>query len=148
MTIAQAFKHKKKLLYDIGKLENKIKNNNSHEKTVAPHYDVLVLLDELNVARKELILLKTAIIEATVPMYPKIFRLSELKSQVMLIRSMPKDEGISIVGYGTREREVAHVAIIGQVKADSMIVELEEEAIIIQEALDKYNYTTDIKSYT
>ena len=97
-------------------------------------------LDKTN----ELIALKTAIHLANAPVYNKIFRLSELKSVVKFLNALNCSEGKEQNRYGNTESRIMEVEI-GIVDRDNKVKEFETEIDKIQDELDYYNATTELK---
>jgi hypothetical protein len=90
----------------------------------------------------DLIVLKTQIHKANLPVYDKIFELSELKSQVKLLKGLNCSSGKVAGGrWGEGEPVIKH-AEINIVEKDKMIKELESRIEKIQDELDQWNHNT------
>lgn len=145
LTIAQAFKLKNKMVQEITNLKIKIRKNNSFRVGAVVHYDAAALYTELATRKADLVILKAAIIKANLPVYQKIYMLSEFKDQIQLLKSLDTTEGKQI--YGGRlgqQTEEEYKAVINQPTVDSNIVTLEEKIEKIQEELDQWNHSTVI----
>ena len=145
MTIKQALKHKNKLAQKITDAFNKVKLYNSMEEGQNRPYDVEQSLDEYFKLTRELVELKTKIHTANMPVYGKIFEMSELKSQVSKLKDLDCAEG-KVRSYHrlVDDTTVVKNAVISIVERDSMISKLEEIIENIQEQLDVHNATTHI----
>ena len=145
MTIKQALKHKNKLAQKITDAFNKVKLYNSMEEGQNRPYDVEQSLDEYFKLTRELVELKTKIHTANMPVYGKIFEMSELKSQVSKLKDLDCAEG-KVRSYHrlVDDTPVVKNAVISIVERDSMISKLEEIIENIQEQLDVHNATTHI----
>ncbi len=104
MTIKQALKEKNKLVKKISELNDKISTYNTIEVGNKRPYDVQELFTELTKTIETLIELKTNIHKANSSVYHLIFRLSELKSLVTKLKSLPCTEG-SLTDRYSRVRE-------------------------------------------
>ena len=144
MTIAQAFKHKNKLVKEIKTIEARIQSNNSYIDGTKVNYDVRTLFTELSDKKADLVTLKTAIIKANVPIYSKIYELAELKSKVSLLKNLNTKEGKEILGY-RETKEVEYISVISQLEVDRNILTAETAIEKIQEELDQFNYNTVLK---
>jgi hypothetical protein len=90
----------------------------------------------------ELIVLKTQIHKANLPVYDKIFELSELKNQVKHLKSLNCTSGKVPGGrWGESEPVVKH-AEINVVEKDKMVKELEKRIESLQDELDQWNHNT------
>jgi len=145
MTIKQALKHKNKLAQKITDAFNKVKLYNSMEEGQNRPYDVEQSLDEYFKLTRELVELKTKIHTANMPVYGKIFEMSELKSQVSKLKDLDCAEG-KVRSYHrlVDDTPVVKNAVISIVERDSMISKLEEIIENIQEQLDVHNAITHI----
>jgi hypothetical protein len=145
MTIKQALKHKNKLAQKITDAFNKVKLYNSMEEGQNRPYDVEQSLDEYFKLTRELVELKTKIHTANMPVYGKIFEMSELKSQVSKLKDLDCGEG-KVRSYHrlVDDSTITKNAVISIVERDSMISKLEEIIESIQEQLDVHNATTHI----
>jgi hypothetical protein len=145
MTIKQALKHKNKLAQKITDAFNKVKLYNSMEEGQNRPYDVEQSLDEYFKLTRELVELKTKIHTANMPVYGKIFEMSEPKSQVSKLKDLDCGEG-KVRSYHrlVDDSTITKNAVISIVERDSMISKLEEIIESIQEQLDVHNATTHI----
>ena len=146
MTIKQALKKKNKLIQKLTDVSKKITTYNSYDNDSVRPYDVRQLVEEETNLLNELVVLKTKIHTANLPVYSKIFRLSELKSQVSKLKSLDCTEGKSIDRWGriTEDNTTLKTVIINVVERDNMVEAMENEIESIQDHLDMFNATTII----
>ena len=89
-----------------------------------------------------MIVLKTQIHKANLPVYDKIFELSELKNQVKHLRSLNCTSGkVSGGRWGEGEPVMKH-AEINVVEKDKIVKNLEARIETIQDELDQWNHNT------
>jgi hypothetical protein len=144
MNIKQSLKYKKKLASKINEEFNKMSRYNSVESGVKRVYSPRESLAKWKELTNELIELKTKIHLANAKVYEKIFRMSELKSQLSALKGMDCTEGKFSDRYGMRENPIVKEAEIGLLEKDQMIAEMELEIEKLQEELDEHNATTTI----
>ncbi len=143
MTVKQALKEKNSLLKRINDLTQKIYSYNSIDEGNKRPYSTSDLLSQVMELTGELIDLKTKIHQANVPVYDKIFRLSELKSLVKKINGIDCSEGKVSERYSRTEPTIK-TAEISVVERDTIVKDLEEQIERLQEELDVHNATTQI----
>ena len=145
MTVKQALKAKNKLVADIKACYEIVANHNSIEQGNPRRYSVKAKLDEAADLTKQLVELKTKIHRANLPMYNKIFELSELKSQVKNLKTLNCVSGrIAPSRFENSEPVVKH-AEINVVERDNMIKSMELKIEQLQDELDKWNHNTLIE---
>lgn len=142
MTIKQALKYKNKLIKKINEAYLKVASYNSVTEGQTRPYDVNDSLREYFELSNELITLKEKIHIANQPVYYKIFKLSELKSQAQKLSSISCVEGKIKERYS--EESEYRTSVINIVSRDVMVKNIEEEIELIQEELDTHNATTHI----
>jgi hypothetical protein len=141
MNIAQALKHKNKLIKEINDLWHKIKAYNSYNEKNPPPYDSKELLLEHTKKVGELVRLKTLIHRASAPVREDIFSLSELKSRISDIRALPTKEGEHARGFGAEVADI-YKANITTAERDKLVKEYEDGIEELQEKLDQFNHAT------
>lgn len=144
MNIKQALKYKKKLATKINEEYSKMNRYNSVEVGTNRVYSPREAMSKWMELTDELIELKTKIHLANAKVYDKIFRMSELKSQLSNLKGLDCHEGKYSNRYGMTETAIIKQAEIGQLEKDQMIAEMESEIEAIQEELDAHNATTTI----
>jgi hypothetical protein len=146
MKVKQALKYKKKLASKMNQEFSKVQMYNSVEEGSTRVYDVKESMQNWLRMSEELVELKTKLHLANGPVYGKIFRMSELKSQLSNLKSLDCVEGKYSDRYSRMggETPIIKTAQIGILEKDQMILSIEEEIERIQEELDEHNATTSI----
>lgn len=144
MNIKKALRDKKKLAQKIISTFNNVSTYNSHEEDVIPPYSPKENFEEYIKSVNEMIELKTKIHIANMPVYDKIFRLSEYKSIVSQLRRLNCFSGKNTPRYGSEVRSIM-VSDISLIERDKLIEQYEEEIEKLQDELDVHNSTTQIK---
>jgi hypothetical protein len=142
MNVKQALKAKNKLTAKIKELYAIAKDNNSIEQGNPRRYSVIGVLNEANELTKELVDLKAKIHTANLPVYGKIFLMSELKGRVKQLKAIGCEEGKVTERYGSLQaiKEVE----INIVQRNEMIENLEAQIEQLQDELDTHNAITQI----
>jgi hypothetical protein len=143
MKVKQALKYKKKLASKMNQEFSKVQMYNSVEEGSARVYDVVESMRNWLTMSEELVELKTKLHLANAPVYGKIFRMSELKSQLSNLKQLDCVDGKHFDRYG-RGEAVVKTAKISVLEKDQMVLEIEEEIERLQEELDEHNATTSI----
>jgi hypothetical protein len=143
MNIKQALKQKNKLVAQIKEQYQIAKDYNSIEKGNPRRFSVIDALAEAENLTKELVELKARIHAANAPVYGKIFEMSELKSTVKELKSIPTVEGKVSGRYGSSVPEEKSVEIDAKTMSN-MIKSLEKRIEALQDELDIHNATTTI----
>ncbi len=142
MNIKQALKKKNKLVGMISEEFNKASQYNVVDEGNARPYSATEAIGRWMELTNELIVLKTQIHKANVPVYDKIFELSELKNQVKHLRSLNCTSGKVGGGrWGEGEPVMKH-AEINVVEKDKIVKNLEARIEAIQDELDQWNHNT------
>jgi hypothetical protein len=116
---------------------------NSVEEGSTRVYDVVESMRNWLTMSEELVELKTKLHLANAPVYGKIFRMSELKSQLSNLRQLDCVDGKHFDRYG-RGEAVVKTAKISVLEKDQLVLTIEEEIEKLQEELDEHNATTSI----
>jgi hypothetical protein len=122
---------------------SKVQMYNSVEEGSARVYDVVESMRNWLTMSEELVELKTKLHLANAPVYGKIFRMSELKSQLSNLKQLDCVDGKHFDRYG-RGEAVVKTAKISVLEKDQMVLTIEEEIERLQEELDEHNATTSI----
>jgi hypothetical protein len=90
--------------------------------------------------------LKGKITIANIGIYPVLEKMSELKSRIAFINSLPKKAGTEVEPtYGNQERiTYTWDSFITQEKADELVANLQLEINQNQDLVDQYNSSTNI----
>jgi hypothetical protein len=143
MKVKQALKYKKKLASKMNQEFSKVQMYNSVEEGSARVYDVVESMRNWLTMSEELVELKTKLHLANAPVYGKIFRMSELKSQLSNLKQLDCVDGKYFDRYG-RGEAIVKTAKISVLEKDQMVLKIEEEIERLQEELDEHNATTSI----
>jgi hypothetical protein len=145
MTIKQALKLKNKLVKEITEAIMKVQTYNSVEVGNTKPYSSKESLDEVTNLTNQLVELKTQIHQANLPVYGKIFRMSELKSLASKLKAIDCTEGTANDYYSRRsEAVITKTAEISILDRDTMVKNMELEIEKIQDELDTHNALTQI----
>jgi hypothetical protein len=145
MNIKQALKKKNKLVGQISEEFSKASQYNVVDEGNPRPYSATEAIGNWMRLINELIVLKTQIHKANLPVYDKIFELSELKNQVKYLKSLNCASGkVSGGRWGEGESVIKH-AEINVVEKDKMVKELEVRIERLQDELDQWNHTTIIE---
>jgi hypothetical protein len=143
MKVKQALKYKKKLATKMNQEFVRVNMYNSVEEGTTRVYDVKEAMQNWLKMGEELVELKTKIHLANAPVYGKIFRMSELKSQLSNLKQLDCVDGKYFDRYG-RSEAIVKTAEISVLERDQMVSTIEEEIERLQEELDEHNATTSI----
>ena len=143
MKVKQALKYKKKLASKMNQEFSKVQMYNSVEEGSIRVYDVVESMRNWLTMSEELVELKTKLHLANAPVYGKIFRMSELKSQLSNLKQLDCVDGKHFDRYG-RGEAIIKTAEISVLERDEMVLKIEEEIERLQEELDEHNATTSI----
>ena len=150
MKLTKALKLKNQLAGDVAELKVRLATQNSRASTVPFDYDANDVLAALRAKIDELITVKSAIAAANVAIYPRIFRLAELKGLVTSIKSLDTRQGVFKEGGGftLAASEVEYVARLKKAAVDALAAELEAEISSIQDELDEFNQSQSVSPAT
>jgi hypothetical protein len=142
MNIKQALKKKNKLVGQINEEFYKASQYNVVDEGNPRPYSATEAIGNWMKLTNELIVLKTQIHKANLPVYDKIFELSELKNQVKQLKGLNCSSGKVAGGrWGEGEPVIKH-AEINIVEKDKMVKELESRIEKLQDELDQWNHNT------
>lgn len=142
MKLNKALKLKKKLITKANEARNRMSQSNSYDKDNKPTYDSKAEFEKWVDLTNKVIDLKAKIHIANAPIYPSIFRLSELKSLVSNFRGMSVNtQSVKRLNQET----IQYVAVISQAEKDAQIELWENEIETIQDTIDIFNATTSIE---
>ncbi|MEO5916631.1 MAG: hypothetical protein ABIS50_20515 [Luteolibacter sp.] len=146
MKLTKALKLKNQLAGEVANLKDRLAKQNSRTTTVPFDYDAHEVLAALRAKVDELVSVKSAIAVANVALYPRIFRLAELKGLVALIKSLDTRQGVFKEGSGfsLSAAEVEYVAQLKKSAVDSLAAELEAEISSLQDELDEFNHSQSV----
>lgn len=142
MNVKQGLKRKGKIINELRELYRRLDSANSYREDSVKYFSSRELLQEIEKLTNELVNLKTSIHRANLPVYDKIFRLSELKNHLLKVSSMSTHEGTQTVGYANDKVEYKIIAEINVLELNEIKKGIEEEIDKLQEELDYHNATT------
>jgi hypothetical protein len=143
MNISKALKQKTRLVKEINQKWEIVTKQNSIIVGNKRNFDVSLILKEIFELTNQLVSLKEKIHLANAPIYSKIFRMSELKNMLKLLKSIDTKEGTvdSRYGQNTNIYEVQ----ISDFEKNKMIEEVNKEIDQLQDELDYFNAVTQIE---
>ncbi len=144
MNIKQALKHKNKLVGLISEEFTKASRYNVVDEGNPRPYSATESIAKWMSLTDELVELKTKIHKANLPMYGRIFRLSECKNQVKYLKNLDCTSGKVSNRWDANEPTVKH-AEINIIERDNMVKTLEAQIEFIQDELDQWNHITHIE---
>lgn len=143
MNIKQALKKKNRLTSKLKDLQVILYNHNSIDEGNTRRFNMNDTVKEYDEVIAELVTLKTKINKANTPVYSKIFLMSELKSQIKVMKSIPVVEGFPTARFGGSSQVKKVVEITALDVLDKVEV-LEAKIDELQDELDVYNVNTEI----
>jgi hypothetical protein len=141
MNLKQALKRKNRLVGLIAEEYIKVSQYNSVDDVNQRPYSVKESLQNWLKLTDELIELKSKIQIANNKVNDKIFRLSELKTQVKQLKKLDCTSGLYYSKWSD-DKVVTKVAEIEVVERDNMVKEMEAQIEKIQDELDEWNHQT------
>jgi len=140
-------KIKKGLLGEISTVKKKIQDYNTVILPGSHPYDINELMDKYDTLIKQIVNVKKVLFENTMPIYPKIFEISELKSKILFLNKLSTKNGkISEKRAYTHTIDInEYKSIIGQNEKDQMIMDLNKKITKLQDEIDEYNYSTIVE---
>ena len=146
MKITKALKLKNQLAGDVAELKDRLAKQNSRASTVPFDYDANDVLAALRAKVDELVSVKSAIASANLAIYPRIFRLAELKGLVTSIKSLDTRQGVFKEGgsFSLSAIDIEYIAQIKKPAVDALVAKLEAEISVIQDELDEFNQSQSV----
>lgn len=147
MKLSKALKLKNKKINDYNNTMTKMVSHNSYDVDSKRFYDSKELLNEVVAKQIDLVRFKAAIHSTSEPIRYKIFKLGELKNYLMNLNRLNTSEGIvKSRGYG--ESDVSTYACsINELEKVHMMEEIQTAIEELQDQIDEFNATTDLKGY-
>jgi hypothetical protein len=146
MRLNQALKLRKKLVGEITKLKQQIKEKNSYlvGSLNAEKFKVNNLYDDLISKTNELVGLKFAINEANREIQSKIYVLSEYKSLLTFWNEVSVVEGLHEGSGYMRSEPKEYRVQFDEEQRDEIVGNLQMKIDAIQEEIDLYNFNIEI----
>jgi len=149
MKLAKALKLKNKKVSEYNSTVEKMANSNTIEKDSKKHYNSKELSVLAESQMQNLIQLKTAIHNTSAPIREKIFRIGELKSYLGYINRLNTTEGVVKQSYrGADSTPLVYVVDFSEAEKVAKAKEIQDQIEVLQEELDSFNATTNLKGYT
>lgn len=143
VTINQALKEKNLLAGKLATLKSRLVQHNRYVRGETPAYNTVDILEKFRNTLKELVDLKTRISKATQPQVGLIIHMAEVKSLIAILKMLPNKVGKEVDRYSSGEGTI-YDATISEVETDALIEDLEASLRTSQDALDRFNATTEI----
>jgi len=143
-TIKKALKRKNKLIGLMKEELHRAYTFNSIIEGADRSYSAREALANWQKLSEELVQLKSQLQLANSKVYPKIFLMAELKSQVTMLNRLDCRSGQQESARYSDESALARTAEIGLVERNEMVKTLELQIELLQEELDEYNARTEL----
>jgi hypothetical protein len=146
MKLYKLIKLKKQLIGELSSLSKKIKTGNTSVLPSKPLYDTKELFSKYNEVYKRLINIKVVLMKNTLPIYPQIFEISELKSKLSLLNSMTFKDGLVSErrSFSDSVTVTEYFSTIKRIEVDEIIRGINDEINELQDKIDEYNYSTEV----
>lgn len=146
MNLAQALKLKNRLAGELVRKQQILERENARRNDSVSKIDREQIWNEIVDLSEKLGELKGRITRANVAIYPSLERMSELKSRITFLNTLPKREGEDVSFVGRDQEKLTYVwdSFINQERADDEVAELQEEINSLQDNVDVYNATTQL----
>ena len=146
MSLARALKEKNRVAGRLATIRQRVRHLNSWEESIAPRDgDVIALDNEATQLQNRLIAIKSAIAVANTKIAEKLVALSETKSEIEYVRSIPTKTGVyNEVAYGGAQ--VAHnvTAVISNKAVIERAEALQVKVDQLQDEIDEFNALTQV----
>ena len=147
--LAKALKIKNRLIKRIRKCDSNILKYNCVQGENEFVMDTTKVMEDRKSLVEDLVALKVAIASANDGIRTDIFRMSELKSMIVMLTGLDADvhEGVEMrENYATGDQvKTEYRAQFGKLEIDEAIVLLESEIDNLQDNMDAHNATTEIE---
>lgn len=144
MKLSKALKLRKKLVGDITKLKNQIKEKNSYLEGSAngKNFKSSEVYEELLNKIEELTAIKFVINEANGEIQAKIYLLGEYKALIAFWNEVPVVEGSQMIGYSDKVQN--YEIHFDETKRNTMVDDFQVKVDALQDELDEFNFSTEI----
>ena len=147
MKLNKALKQKNQLAGEVAELKVRLAAQNSRRSSVPFDYDANQVLADLRAKIDALVAVKSAIAVANAALYPRIFRLAELKGLVASLKSLDVRNGVFKEGgaYGQAPYDIEYTAQLKKPAVDALVADLEAEISDLQDELDELNHRVSVE---
>lgn len=147
MTIARALKEKNRVAARLGTIRNRISSENSMESNIKRTFNITNLIDEEKALYIQLNAIKTAIAKANIEIADKLIEMSELRSKIDWLRTVPTREGTFQESgrYGEPGLTRTYTAIISNLDLIKETEAIQARIDAIQDEIDEFNATKPIQ---
>lgn len=146
MNISQALKNKNRLVGEYNRLKQIFLRENMRRNDNPSKVDPAATFKALCETSEKLSALKAKIAAANVPIYAAIEQMSELKTFITFLQSVPNKEGVQTEQpYGAPTPTIyTWTSFLNQEKLDQMIAETQEKINELQDKIDAFNASTQV----
>lgn len=146
MSIARALKEKNRVAARLGVIRNRISSENSMESNIKRTFDINKLIDDEKSLYTQLNAIKTAIAKANIEIADKLIEMSELRSKIDWLRTVPTREGTfqESVRYGESPITRTYTAILTGIDIIRETEAMQARIDAIQDEIDEFNATKHI----
>lgn len=146
MKLSQALKLKNRLAGELVRLQNILQRENTRRSDNPSKVNQEEIWNNILKTSDELGVLKAQIAKANIGIYPKIERMSELKSRIVYVQGLPKRDTpeVQLIGRDQERSEYTWTPYINQEKCDELVASLQKECDKLQDEIDTFNAVTDI----
>ena len=147
MNLAQALKQKNRFAGELVRQQQILSRENARRSDSVSKVDRKAVYDKIAELSAQLGELKGKITQANVGIYPAIERMAEFKAHIAFLQGLPKTEGeeVSFVGRDQEKLVYKWDSFINQENSDKRVAELQEKINALQDQVDAYNATTEVK---
>lgn len=147
MNLSKALKLKNKKVTEQSETLNLLLRSNSYDVDSKKIYNSKELLEKYEKQVNDLVKLKTAIHLTSEPIRSKIFMLSELKASLTRLGSLDTLEGTVKQTTYAGNSAITYKVDIDELTKQQIIKQYQDDIERIQDEIDVFNATTELKGY-
>jgi hypothetical protein len=146
MKLTRALKEKNRLAGELTRLQKILQRENSRRNDSTSTVDRAEVWDSCIGLTDQLSEIKGKICVANIGIYPKLERMSELKSRIAFIKMLSTRNGEEIERYGRSDEKIVYQwdAFLKEALIDDLVSVYQTQINDLQDEVDDYNATTDI----
>jgi chromosome segregation ATPase len=148
VNIAKALKLKNSLVSEINRAKAVLTRENSRNERSTSKVDRAQVYSNIVNKTNELVNLKAQIANANVGLYATLAQMSEAKSMISYLQTLPTTDGVQLEQMGRygaeKPVETKHDAFFTQEKVDAEVAVLQARIEAYQDVVDTFNATTTI----